>query len=109
MAYTHRGIRQYQGDESGNVGLGQLGFKALTSAGNTGDGNFFMIKVVGGAATAVVTLELETHQGDGPTGSSVTITGILTGEVIYGAFKKITSTSQGSNIVVLCYHGNTVG
>jgi len=31
---AHRGIRQYTGDESANVGLGQLGFKYLGSAGN---------------------------------------------------------------------------
>ncbi len=104
---AHRGIRHYQGDESGNIGLGQLGFKVLDASGETtGDGDFFMIKVVGGAATANVNLILETHQGDAPTGAALTITGVLTGEVIYGAFKKITTASQTANVVVLCYNGS---
>ena len=100
---AHRGIRQYAGDETGNVGLGQLGFKAITSAGNSGEGNFFMVKVIGGAVDAVVTLALLTHQGD-----DVTITGVLTGEVLYGPFKKITTSTQGTNIDVLCYYGNPI-
>lgn len=103
---AHRGLRQYTGDESANVGLGQLGFKYLGTAGNTGDGDFFMIKVIGGAADQTVTLEIETHQGDGPTGAAITLTNVLTGEIIYGAFKKITSSSHGTNVDVLCYYGS---
>ena len=100
---AHRGIRQYSGDETGNVGLGQLGFKAITSAGNSGDGNFFMVKVIGGAASDVVTLAIECHQGD-----DVTITGVVTGELLYGPFKKITTTTQAANIDVLCYYGSPI-
>ena len=62
-----------------------------------------MVKVIGGAATAVVTLALECHQGD-----DVTLTGVVTGELLYGAFKKITTSTQGTNVDVLCYHGNPV-
>ena len=100
---AHRGIRQYNGDESGNVGLGQLGFKALTSAGNTGDGNFFMIKVLGGAAAVDVDIDCTCHQGD-----ALSINNVLTGEVIYGAFKKVTISNVGAGIQVLCYYGSDV-
>ena len=96
-------MRKYNVQEINNIALGQLGFKAITSAGNTGDGNFFMIKVIGGAATVTVDLALESHQGD-----DVNINDVLTGEVIYGAFKKITTTNQHANIDVLCYYGNPI-
>ena len=100
---AHKGIRQYQGDESGNIGLGQLGFKALVGAGNTGDGNFFMIKVLGGAATVDVDIDCTCHQGD-----ALSINNVLTGEVIYGAFKKVTISNVGTDIQVLCYYGNPI-
>jgi len=103
MAHSHRGIRQYQGDESGNIGLGQLGFKALTTGTlSTGDGNFFMIKVVGDVATANVDIDATCHQGD-----LLDIHACVTGEVIYGAFKNITiSNLSVSTMQVLCYYGN---
>ena len=97
---AHRGLRQYTGDESGNVGLGQLGFKVLTT-GNTGDGDFFMIKILGGLSTADVDLDCTTHQGD-----ALSINNVLTGEVIYGAFKRITISNVGTGIQVLCYYGS---
>jgi len=105
MAHTHRGIRQYQGDESGNIGLGQLGFKALTTGTlTTGDGNFFMIKVLGELATANVDIDAVCHQGD-----ALSANNVVTGEVIYGAFKSITITNLSiSSIQVLCYYGNPI-
>ena len=106
----HRGIRQYQGDESGNVGLGQLGFKVLDTSGeSTGDGNFFMIKVLGGLSTAeVVRIAVTTHQGDGSTGSAINLDDVLTGEVVYGCFKNITITTPGTDVKVLCYYGSDI-
>ena len=105
---AHRGIRQYNGDESGNVGLGQLGFKVLASStDSTGDGNFFMIKVLGGAAAAdVVRIAVTTHHGDGSAGTAINFDDVLTGEVIYGCFKNITITTPGADVQVLCYYGS---
>jgi len=102
---AHRGIRQYAGDESGNIGLGQLGFKALTTGElATDDGNFFMIKVVGDAAATNVDIVATCHQGD-----PLNINACVTGEVIYGAFKKITISSLSvSTVQVLCYYGNPI-
>tara|TARA_R110001583_G_scaffold60762_3_gene180211 strand:- start:498 stop:803 length:306 start_codon:yes stop_codon:yes gene_type:complete len=100
---SHRGIRQYAGDETGNVGLGQLGFKVISSAGNSGDGNFAMIKVIGGAADVHVDIALVTHLGD-----DVTINDVVTGELLYGPFKKITTTNHDADIDVLCYYGNPI-
>jgi len=101
---AHKGIRQYQGDEAGNAGLGQLGFKLLSaSTTTTGDGNFFMIKVIGKAATIDVDINAECFQGD-----DLDLEDVLTGEVIYGAFKNITISNLGTGIKVLCYHGGSV-
>ena len=107
---AHRGIRQYSGDESGNVGLGQLGFKILeTSTASTGNGNFFMIKVLGGVAAAdVERIAVTTHQGDGSAGTAINFDDVLTGEVIYGCFKNITITTPGTDVKVLCYYGSDV-
>ena len=100
---AHRGLRQYTGDESGNVGLGQLGFKVLTTGTlASGEGDFFMIKVIGDAAATNVDLSITCHQGD-----DVDIHACVTGEVIYGAFKSITiSNLSVSTVKVLCYYGS---
>lgn len=101
---AHKGIRQYQGDESGNIALGQLGFKELTTAGNTGDGNFVAFKVTGAAADDTATVAATCHQGD-----DLTATPFLAGEIIWGAFKKITVTSPtDGDVHVLCYYGNPI-
>ena len=71
---AHKGIYQYGGDEGGNVALGQLGFKVLTSAGNTGDGQFVAFKVLGGAADVNVDIDCTCHQGD-----ELSINNVLTG------------------------------
>jgi hypothetical protein len=97
---AHKGIYQYGGDEGGNVALGQLGFKVLTSAGNTGDGQFVAFKVLGGAADVNVDIDCTCHQGD-----ELSINNVLTGEIVWGAFKKITISNVGTGIQVLCYYG----
>ena len=99
---AHRGIRHYSGDESGNVGLGQLGFKELSAAGNTGDGNFVAFKIIGpGTDNDAATVGATCHQGD-----DLTATPIASGEMIWGAFKKITMSSPtDADVHVLCYYG----
>ena len=104
MARKHGGIREYGGEESGNVALGQLGFKELTTAGNTGDGNFVAFKVIGASATDTATIAATCHQGD-----DLTATPFLAGEIVWGAFKKITMTSPtDSDVHVLCYYGRDI-
>ena len=97
---AHKGIYQYSGDEGSNVALGQVGFKVLTSAGNTGDGNFVAFKVLGGAATVNVDIDCTCHQGD-----DLSIDNVLTGEIVWGPFKRITIDNVGAGIQVLCYYG----
>ena len=101
MAKGHRGLQEFTGDESGNIALGQLGFKELTVAGNTGDGNFVAFKIIGAAATDTCVIEATCHQGD-----DLTSTTFLAGEIIWGAFKKITMSSPtDADVHVLCYYG----
>ena len=100
---AHKGIREYGGEESGNVALGQLGFKVLSSAGSTGDGNFVAFKVLGGAATVDVDIDCTVHQGD-----ELSINNVLTGEIVWGPFKKITISNVGTGIQVLCYYGRDI-
>ena len=101
---SHKGMREYGGEESGNVALGQLGFKELTSAGNTGDGNFVAFKVTGASSTDIATVAATCHQGD-----DLTATPFLAGEIIWGAFKKITvSAVTDSDVHVLCYYGRNI-
>ena len=97
---AHKGIYQYSGDEGSNVALGQVGFKVLTSAGNTGDGNFVAFKVLGGAATVNVDIDCTCHIGD-----DLSIDNVLTGEIVWGPFKRITIDNVGAGIQVLCYYG----
>ena len=95
------GLHKYTVSESNNLKLGQNGFKELTSAGNTGDGNFIAFHVTGAAADDDCTIAATTHIGDDMT--AVTITA---NTLVYGAFKKITMSSPtGGNVHVLCYYG----
>ena len=101
---AHKGLREYSGEESGNVALGQLGFKELTSAGNTGDGNFVAFKVTGAQSNDTATIAATCHVGD-----DLTATPFLAGEIVWGPFKKITMSSPtDADVHVLCYYGKDV-
>ena len=107
---AHKGIRQFQGDESGNIALGQLGFKILdgthlTNDEDTGDGHFVAFKVIGGVDSAdTAEIEATVHQGEALTGRN-----FLVGDIVWGTFKKITCTAKSeSTIAVLCYYGNPI-
>ena len=101
---AHKGIREYGGEESGNVALGQLGFKELTATGNTGDGNFVAFKVIGASAADTATIAAVCYQGD-----NLTATPFIAGEIIWGPFKRITvSAVTDADVHVLCYYGRAV-
>ena len=104
MAVT-AGIHKYTVAESNNLLLGQNGFKELTTDTNTGDGYFVAFQIIGPATAyeddpAVVTIATTAHLGD-----PMTATALRIGTIVYGAFKRITTTSIGTNVKVLCYYG----
>ena len=95
------GLNSYTVQDSNNAKIGQAGFKELTSAGNTGDGNFVAFYVTGAAAADVATVAATCHTGD-----DMTATPFLQGTLVYGAFKKITMSSPtDADVHVLCYYG----
>ena len=95
------GIHKYTVAEGVGLQLGQAGFKELTSAGNTGDGTFCAFYVTGDDAGNLVTVAATTHTGD-----NLTATPFLVGSLVYGPFKKITTTSHtDTEVHVLCYYG----
>jgi|TARA_R110002020_G_scaffold150859_3_gene327770 hypothetical protein len=100
---AHKGIRQYGGEEGGNIALGQLGFKVLTGTSGTAvEGDFVAIKLIGGADAADTgTIAATCHQGD-----DLAATAILTGEIIWGAYSSVTFSARSDAAVdVLLYHG----
>jgi hypothetical protein len=101
------GIRKYGGDEGSNVALGQAGCTVLANGSttvdeDTGDGNFVSFKVIGGNdAAQTATLEATTHIG-----APFPSTAVLTGEIVWGPFKKITCTAKSDVLIeILCYNG----
>ena len=107
---AHKGIRQFQGDESGNVALGQLGFKILNQGDTgtsvaTGNGHFVAFKVVGGADSAdTADVSATVHQGDALASKK-----FLVGDIVWGAFKNITNASRSeATVAILCYYGNPI-
>tara|TARA_Y100000361_G_scaffold12195_1_gene9691 strand:- start:20 stop:331 length:312 start_codon:yes stop_codon:yes gene_type:complete len=97
----HKGLYNYTVSESNNLKIGQNGFKELASAGNTGDGQFIAFYVIGAEAGDTCVIEATCHQGD-----DLTSTTFMAGELVYGAFKKITMSSPSDGDVhVLCYYG----
>jgi len=97
----HKGIQNYTVQESNNLLLGQLGFKELTAAGNTGDGHFVAFYVTGKATSDDCTIEATTHVGD-----DLTACKFKTNSLVYGPFKKITMSSPtDGDVHVICYYG----
>ena len=98
---TGYGLNYYTVQESNNAKLGQAGFKELTAAGNTGDGNFVAFYVTGKGASDDCTIEATTHTGDDMTACKFT-----SRSLVYGPFKKITMSSPtDADVHVLCYYG----
>tara|TARA_Y100001973_G_C5193266_1_gene332396 strand:+ start:2146 stop:2490 length:345 start_codon:yes stop_codon:yes gene_type:complete len=113
MAYTgkHRGLREFSGDEIGQVSLGQMGFdlcENTTIEAGVGDHtavNYWVaIKAINSATAAATVKAQSVLPGDdfavGGAFSGATLE-LAPGDIIYGAFDKITVTSDK----VLCYRG----
>jgi len=95
------GLNSYTVQEGMNAQIGQAGFKALVSAGNTGDGNFCAFLVTGSGASDQATVAATCHVGD-----DMVACNFITGTIVYGAFKKITfSAPTDADVHVLCYYG----
>ena len=95
------GLNSYTVQEVVNAQLGQAGFKELTSAGNTGDGNFVAFYVTGGNVNNEADVSATTHLGDGMTQAKFVV-----GSLVYGPFKKITLAAvTDADVHLLCYYG----
>ena len=95
------GLNSYSVQESNNAKIGQAGFKELTAAGNTGDGNFVAFYVTGKSADDEAVIAATTHVGD-----DMTACIFVTNSLVYGPFKKITMSSPtDADVHVLCYYG----
>ena len=99
MATGHKGIKEYEGGEAGALSIGAGGFEVLTTNTNI-SGNFIAFKVTGGTALRTCNVEALTAHGD-----DLPDTIFLTGEMVYGPFTKITTTSIGVGVIVMCYKG----
>ena len=113
---AHRGLRQFSGDESGNVAIGQLGFQTVTGTSNTllADGTtsttgitdgsivFVAIKCLSdNASTAACTVTVESLQGDSFSGLK-----LFAGDIIWGCFNFVNiTTNASSDCTLLCYYG----
>ena len=118
MTEAHRGLREFTGDEIGNLTLGQSGFKMITGAevecGDTSgyeDIVFFVaLKAVDVDAeveartlpSLAASQDLTLHSSRAYTGSNP-IT-LENGDIIYGAFDKI---KVASGDYVVAYIGKT--
>ena len=113
---THKGTRQYTGDETGNVVLGQAGFDVLpageyeagTTAGYENVKFWVGIKAVNHATNAS-SVEARGVNGGDLTRDGAAYDGIsdnpielAAGDIIYGAFDLI---KVGTSDVVLAYRG----
>ena len=105
----HKGAREFTGEEISNLTLGQNGFDIINNTEITstdkGIQYWVALKVVGGNAA----VKAHTYPGVGgddlatngnySTGSTITLED---GDMIYGAFDKVTS---GSGDYILAYRG----
>tara|TARA_Y100001973_G_C5203186_1_gene339401 strand:+ start:4037 stop:4381 length:345 start_codon:yes stop_codon:yes gene_type:complete len=113
MAYTgkHQGLREFSGDEIGQVSLGQMGFDLCENTTiEAGDSNhpevnyWVAIKAINSASGAATVKARSVLPGDdfavGGNYANATLE-LAPGDIIYGAFDKITVTTDK----VLCYRG----
>ena len=111
---THKGTRQYTGDETGNVVLGQAGFDVLpageyeagTTAGYENVKFWVGIKAVNHATNASSVEARGVNGGDltrdGAAYDGISALELAAGDIIYGAFDKI---KVGTLDTVLAYRG----
>ena len=118
---AHKGVRHFSGDESGNVALGQLGFKQLipssgtsgsgsvgTSGDKTGDTFFTAIKVVGQGTVDYVADDFITITAESLQGDDLTACRLLAGDIIWGCWNYVAVTGQETSnaLKLLVYYGN---
>ncbi|MAK31674.1 hypothetical protein [Acinetobacter sp.] len=108
----HKGLREFSGEEIGNVSIGQLGFEMITSTGSAGtsglkDGKdyFCAIKAVlgsaSGSSTSEIVITAESLQGD-----DLSTTVMLPGDIIWGCFNYVNITTNTSSLMkIIAYHG----
>ena len=96
-----KGLHRFTGEEAGNIGLGQTGFKEVLGATNTGDGNFVAIKCIKGSAT----VSADSNAGDDLGGGTDSGSGVLmiSGDIIWGDFSKV--KCHTALMVLLVYYG----
>ena len=107
----HKGMYNYNSDESGALALGQLGFNVVTATGNVGDsGNksgdylYVAIKAVGadgGSSTDNIDVTAESLHGD-----DLSNVELYPGDIIWGCFNYVNIVTNGSNkMKLLVYNG----
>jgi hypothetical protein len=98
----HKGKHEYSNDESSNISLGQLGFKVLATTGNTGNGFWSAIKLIGSVVSnaKIATVTLTFHDD-----TTLALTNVATGEMLYGPFKKVAIDTPDTNVQCLAYYG----
>lgn len=111
---THKGARQYTGEETGNIVLGQTGFNVLpagtyeagVTAGYTDVRMWIGIKAINHATNAA-TVEARSVVGGDLTDDGAAYDGssaieLAAGDIIYGAFDLI---KVGTADVIIAYRG----
>ena len=108
----HKGLYEFSGDESGNLALGQLGFKEITgtnSLGTSGDDSgktyYVAIKAIGANATVAIDTEI-VFEAESLQGDDLSTTVMYPGDIMWGCFNYINITTNGSSLMkLLAYVG----
>lgn len=102
---AHKGLREWTGEEAGNLFLGQNGFHVLKgvaeiTAASKGITYWVAIKCVDGAAgykaQSYNAADDFTQNGDYATGGEITV---ADGDIVYGAFDKITIGNASEYVI----------
>ena len=106
----HKGLYNYNADESGALALGQLGFDVITGTGNagttgdkSGDTVYVAFKVLmtdtGDSTSHEVVITAESLHGDDLDCC------LVHGDMIWGCFNYINLTTNSSGLTVIAYRG----
>lgn len=108
----HKGLYNYNSDESGALALGQLGFEEVTGTGNigtsgdkSGDNVFVAIKAVMTGAAATTTTEMKIT-AESLHGDDLGDTYLVHGDIIWGCFNYVNIVTNGTSLMkLLVYKG----
>tara|TARA_R100000700_G_C3155423_1_gene132826 strand:- start:785 stop:1126 length:342 start_codon:yes stop_codon:yes gene_type:complete len=109
----HKGLYNYNSDESGALALGQLGFEEVTGTGGniglsgdkSGDNVFVAIKAVMASAAATTTTEIKIT-AQCLHGDDLGDTFLVHGDIIWGCFNYVNIEANGSSLMkLLVYKG----